>query len=136
MITMKVKVVNNLFPELQKQAKTNSAKAVENACRNIQKASQEMMKEPKTGRVYPKLDGGLHQASAAGEAPAVDTGKLVGSLSTELKQLTGYVYTETDYSAYLEFGTSQMMKRPYFTPASQLVWPDFVAEMIRIYGTD
>lgn len=69
---------------------------------------------PKTGRVY-----GRHQASAPGEAPASDTGRLVNSITTAFDdvKLTGTVAANTDYAEYLEYGTATMEPRPFLRPA-------------------
>ena len=73
---------------------------------------------PKTGRIYVK-GSVVHQASAPGEAPANETGRLLASLhfeitpsGTVLRVLAG-----TDYAAYLEFGTSKMEARPFLRRA-------------------
>lgn len=66
------------------------------------------MAEPKTGRMY-----GTHRASAPGEAPAVDSSNLIGSI-TEIfpSTLEGMVGTNVEYAIYLEQGTSRMAARP------------------------
>lgn len=73
---------------------------------------------PKTGRIY-RRRGRLHQASAPGEPPATDTGRLVqsGRTSYDQQNLTGMVTWSTSYAAYLEFGTENMEPRPYARPA-------------------
>ena len=73
---------------------------------------------PKTGRVY-RRRGVEHQASAPGEAPASDTGRLVGSIRTEynMRTLSGRVIASTTYAAALEYGTPRMEPRPYMRPA-------------------
>jgi HK97 gp10 family phage protein len=69
-----------------------------------------------TGRRY-----GGHQASAPGETPAVDTGVLVNSISTELESSSAtdawaQVGTDKEYGEFLEFGTSKMAPRPFMRP--------------------
>lgn len=73
---------------------------------------------PKTGRAY-RRRGIEHQASAPGEAPASDTGRLVGSIRTSYDQeeLSGTVTASTDYAAHLEYGTQKMEPRPFLRPA-------------------
>lgn len=60
-----------------------------------------------------------HTASAPGEAPATDTGRLVQSISTRFSQggLQGVVFTPLDYGKYLEFGTQTIKPRPWLLPA-------------------
>lgn len=75
---------------------------------------------PKTGRIY-RRRGVEHRASAPGEPPASDTGRLVNSIKSDFgkleSQLTGTVVAGTSYAAYLEFGTSRMEPRPFMRPA-------------------
>src|SRR5262245_7162584 len=73
---------------------------------------------PKTGRIYTRR-GVEHQASAPGEAPATDTGRLVNSITTEYDEqnLSGKVSANTEYAEYLEYGTARMDARPFMRPA-------------------
>lgn len=66
-----------------------------------------------TGRQY-----GRHRASAPGEAPAVDTGRLRQSISA-VKVGPGYwqVGTNLDFAPMLEFGNRFIRARPAFRPA-------------------
>lgn len=77
-----------------------------------------ILNTPKTGRVY-RRRGVEHQASAPGEAPASDTGRLVASIRTEYENnnLVGRVVASTNYAAHLEFGTQRMQPRPFLRPA-------------------
>lgn len=88
---------------------------------------------PKTGRVYDTRfwtddQGRLrvgeprvpHQASAPGQYPASDTGRLASNVRFELptpSNMTGRVGTNITYGAYLEFGTSRMAARPWLMPS-------------------
>lgn len=73
---------------------------------------------PKSGRIY-RRRGVEHQASAPGEPPATDTGRLVQSARLELdpETLSGQVQWSTEYSAHLEYGTAKMAPRPYASVA-------------------
>lgn len=89
-----------------------------------------------TGRVY-----GGHQASAPGEPPAVDTGRLRGSISTNWtgsgmrkgnvdgaaqsgdgieapvgREFTVSVGSAAPYASWLEYGTKKMAARPFIRP--------------------
>jgi hypothetical protein len=70
-----------------------------------------------TGRVFPTEDRVPHQASAPGEAPATDTGKLVSSIVSDAKGLTGFVQARSAYAVHLEYGTRRMAARPFMVPA-------------------
>lgn len=90
--------------------------AATEAVRN--EAIRRVLEPPKTGRIY-RRRGIEHQASAPGESPASDTGRLVNSIRTRYADdyLVGIVSASTAYAAFLEFGTSRMEPRPYMRPA-------------------
>ncbi|MDD5358333.1 MAG: hypothetical protein PHX80_04250 [Candidatus Nanoarchaeia archaeon] len=62
-----------------------------------------------------------HSPSVPGEPPAVDTARLVQSITHrieyEANSATGYIGTKVPYGRYLEFGTSRMPPRPWLGPA-------------------
>ena len=60
-----------------------------------------------------------HTASAPGDAPNTDTGKLVQSIAIEPTQPaeTVSVGTGVEYGEFLEVGTTKMEPRPWLTPA-------------------
>lgn len=67
---------------------------------------------PKTGRIYER--GNIsHQASAPGEAPATDTGRLASSVEYKLRnRFAATVGSNVVYGAYLEWGTRKIAPRP------------------------
>jgi phage gpG-like protein len=75
---------------------------------------ERILQPPKTGRVY-KRNTVSHQASAPGESPASDTGRLAQSVTTtyDIPNITGYVNVSTEYAEGLEFGTPRVAPRPY-----------------------
>lgn len=84
-----------------------------------QKAVDGIQRGPKTGRVY-RRGNVTHQASAPGEYPASDTGRLASNVRFELPQggnMVGRVGTNIQYGAHLEFGTSRMAARPWLLPS-------------------
>lgn len=96
-------------------------------------AVQGILRGPKTGRVYDTRfwtdgqgrlrrgeDRVAHQASAPGEYPANDTGRLASSVAFELPQgdtAIARVGTGIQYGPMLEFGTSKMAARPWLLPS-------------------
>lgn len=78
-----------------------------------------ILSQPGTGRIYPRGKQAVHQASAPGEPPAVDTGRLRNSIQTEIfrapGEVTGRVSANTEYAAALELGTEKIKKRPYLS---------------------
>lgn len=80
----------------------------------VSRAKELILSGPKSGKIY-----GNHQASAPGEPPASDTGRLVSSLRWEFtgSRLSIRIIAGTEYAAYLEFGTSIMLPRPFLRRA-------------------
>lgn len=76
------------------------------------------LSKPGTGRTYGRR---RHRASAPGQAPAVDTGRLRASIANELgrdgRGLFARIGTNVDYAPHLELGTSKMAARPFLRPA-------------------
>ena len=85
-----------------------------------------------TGLSYPRTkDGKVHVASAPGEPPAVDYGRLRSSVKSTILQKapTGLITVSVGgamvkYAKWLEFGTSRIKPRPFFqiTIRNNLGW--------------
>ena len=87
------------------------------------------------GKVIPYGSRPRHKASAPGEAPASDTGTLIGSIYHEREgDLTYAVGTRLGYAEYLEYGTSRMAARPFFRPAVEQIKPVYLGRLERIIG--
>lgn len=83
---------------------------------------------PKSGRIYEKYNPRrTHKSSAPGQAPASDTGNLVSQIIVKQKN-PDLVVVESNaiYSAFLEFGTSKMLARPFLFPATERSRPKIV----------
>lgn len=84
-------------------------------------AVQGIQSGPASGRVYEKYaPRRTHQASAPGQYPMSDTGRLANSVAINPatpSNLSGQVGTNLVYGRYLEFGTSRMAARPWLTPS-------------------
>ena len=82
---------------------------------------------PKTGRIY-KKGSVFHTASAAGEAPATDTGFLINNIALVVDgdKYGASVESRADYSEALEFGTRNMAARPFLQPALESARPKVV----------
>ena len=70
----------------------------------------------KTGRTY-RRGNVTHIASAPGQYPASDTGRLAGSIKAIISGTTAIVGTNVVYGPMLEFGTSRMAARPWLLPS-------------------
>lgn len=82
-------------------------------------ARRAVLDGPKTGTIYNPRGKVVHQASAPGEAPASDTGRLVNSIVMRVDEgdLIALITAGTEYAPYLEFGTRKMAARPFLNPA-------------------
>lgn len=74
---------------------------------------------PKSGRTYQKTNPNrTHTASAPGQYPATDTGRLVSSVKAVPDGPMSYVVgTNVEYGPMLEFGTARMAARPWLLPS-------------------
>jgi hypothetical protein len=78
---------------------------------------QSILGGPKSGRIY-KRRSVTHQASAPGEAPASDTGRLVNAIHVALDgTLAAVMRVTTAYAMVLEFGSRFIAARPAAVPA-------------------
>lgn len=83
----------------------------------------ETLSRPGQGRTYRTgnrtAPHRTHQASAPGDPPAVNTGRLRQSI-TALKISPGHwrVGTNVEYAIVLEFGSRRMAPRPFMRPAA------------------
>lgn len=112
---MDIKVLSNrLTGEIQTQLRAGSDKAAMETAEYIVVDVKRRMHEPGRGRIY-----GSHQASAPGQAPAADTGKLWASVQRR-KIADGVWVAESDdeNAANLEYGTHKIAPRPAWTPAA------------------
>ena len=90
---------------------------------------------PKSGRIYEKYNPRrTHKSSAPGQAPASDTGNLVSQIRVRQKNPDEVVVESNAlYSAFLEFGTSKMLARPFLFPATERSRPKIAqAVFIRV----
>ena len=133
MIGLEVEGVDALQEKLRRagqKASAGVARAVTATALLVRADVQERIQRgPKTGRVYVRGAGRNlsreHQASAEGEAPATDTGVLVGSIYFEqTRPLTAVVGSRLAYAHYLEFGTARMAPRPSWQPAVDKMRPE------------
>lgn len=91
---------------------------------------RQIQRGPKTGRTY--LRGSVsHRASAPGEAPATDTGTLVGSiLYQSTSASSAKVLSRLPYATFLEFGTQRIAPRPSWTPAIERGGPRLQSRVV------
>jgi hypothetical protein len=122
-----IKLIYNHFPEMTEKVRREAGKIALAGALNVERYAKQSMRGPKHGRTYrrgaitrkrkkgPVVVGyKFHRASAPGEAPAVDTGKLINSIETSMYGETmATVSASAMYAAALE----ERMNRPFFGPA-------------------
>lgn len=100
--------------------------AVNRTAQNIRNdAVRSIQRSSAAGVTYQKYNPRrTHTASAPGSPPNTDTGRLAGSITVlESGGPSAAVEAQTEYAAYLEFGTrnadgsQKMAARPFMTPA-------------------
>lgn len=133
-MTTRVVLQDDRIPELLALMQGHAAQAVRETIFDIARRSVILMQGQKTGQEYPRPNGRMHQASAPGEAPAVDTGNLFNSIKAEMTgPKVGVVFTNVEYAPILEFGSAKMAARPFFAPATDAAWPGFLERMKRVF---
>ena len=79
-------------------------------------AKRKVLTGPKTGRIYTRYNPfRLHQASAPGQSPANDTGRLASSIEADVDttQFNLTLSAGAPYARELEYGTRNMAPRPF-----------------------
>lgn len=105
--------------QFEQRARQAVMRGVVRGCEGVRNEAIRLINSgPKTGRIYTRR-GISHQASAPGEPPASDTGRLVNSITTKYEpdKMSGIVQFGTEYAPFLEFGTQTMEPRPFARPA-------------------
>lgn len=98
---------------------------------------QVMRDSPRGGKLYRRGRGVSHRASAPGEPPAPDTGRLMGSIQVEpatAGTLVAQVFSAAEYARRLEFGDVRVKPRPAWRPATERVrehWSQIMREYLQ-----
>lgn len=110
------------------------ADVVRGTAQNIRThAIKSIQRGTKSGIEYQKYSPRRkHRASAPGEAPATDTGRLTNSIQADIQGKQATVYTNLEYAPWLEFGTQEMEPRPFMVPAMEKERPRFEQRLNRI----
>lgn len=120
------KFQKRLAKRLQANPVENSKRAVTRGTLVVRTHAVQSILKGGTGRIYEKYQPRrTHQASVAGEPPASDTGFLASQVTSNVKTMPdgaviGQIVSAAPYSKHLEFGTTQMMARPFMQPALNL----------------
>src|SRR5262245_48947200 len=97
-------------PSLDEAAITRWIEGRLNAARNV--FIRNVSRGGGSGRIYRRGLTGFHRASAPGEYPATDHGRLVNSIDYRMISPTeGALFSEIDYAEFLTTGTRRGMKK-------------------------
>ena len=124
--------------KLSNNARKRFAKVLMISAVNIAEGAKEEIQHgiPRTGKVYRKKSGRLHQSSAPGEYPASDTGQLVNSIhAVKVSGLSVRVGSVVKHGKWMEEGTTRMKKRPWLEPETTKELPALERRVFKAIGT-
>lgn len=124
-----VKSVSEALARLDAQATSDVRDVINSTAQNIRNTAIRSIKNsPANGRVYNN-----HTASAEGNPPRTDTGRLASSIAVitdeQARSLEAEIGAYVDYAAHLEYGTRNMGARPFMFPALEQNMKGFVSKM-------
>jgi hypothetical protein len=80
-------------------------------------ARSDALNQPGQGKLYPRGKSAVHRASAPGQPPAPDTGRMRASVTSETVKtaegIAGRASVNTDYALALDLGTERVAPRPF-----------------------
>lgn len=111
--------------EVKRKVREATEKALDKMADLVEEEAKRSMTEPKHGKIPPKqvikrkksFAAQYRTRSAPGEAPAVQTGRLIGAFRRVVKTLKRGVHVASPYAKYMEFGTRKIKPRPFLRPA-------------------
>lgn len=125
-----IQIRSSWLPGMGRRLREEASRIVKAAALDCEGRAKASMGEGKSGRIYERAGGQTHQASAPGEAPAIDIGNLINSIQTEEEsELSQVVSVGAEYGIFLEYGTSHMAPRPFMTPAAEAARGPFLRNM-------
>lgn len=132
MISTTVHVKFNHIPTIQAQVRPAVSRVVRKTAFDLEAEVKNEMRGPKSGRLY-RRGSRTHQASAPGQAPAVDFGQLINSIQVEhVSDTTSKVGTSIEYAMPLEFGSRRVAARPVWRPAIEKLREPFIAALVYV----
>jgi hypothetical protein len=118
---MSVKFTNNM-PRITRTFNSRAGRVVRKTIAELEARIKVSFSEPKHGNTNSRG----HQASAPGEAPAIDYGVLANSVQPYMETETrGGIGVGAEYAPHLELGTSTIEPRPFMVPAAESVKREF-----------
>jgi len=135
MSRVEIVITDNRIPELKVKFPNLVQAIIDKTAMDVQRFAIELMQMPKSGRTY-KRGSKSHQASAPGEAPAIDTGNLANSIQVKhpKKLLATVGPGDVEYAVPLEFGSEngKLMARPFMGPAAEKARPNFIQALTQL----
>src|SRR5699024_3962422 len=120
--------LNKTLSELSGKFEQEAGRLVLRTSQNVRINAINLIRIPSMGDTYVQYTPFYitHTASAPGDAPNIDTGRLVNSLTvTRSGSTSAEVLSNVEYAAYLELGTTKMKARPFMTPAVEQERPNY-----------
>jgi hypothetical protein len=131
-MTIVIKITKNDVGKLAAGLSYKAKAAAKKAALDTKSEITARMSDPKSGRIY-RRGQKIHQASAPGEAPAIDTSLLVTSIHvSDYGRFGAMVYTNTEYAEVLERGGRYMQPRPAWRQAVDKIAPKFLDVIRRL----
>lgn len=126
--------MKELFKQAKDEVKREVSQAVARSTLSVHsRAVKRIQNGPASGIVYDLYDPKrTHQASAPGQPPMSDTGRLASSMKWHLYPYEGNVFSPVEYAFWLEFGTSRMAARPFLFPSVEEERPIFMKALKEI----
>lgn len=126
MINLTVRTKFNHIPQIQASLRPQLSQVVRKTALDVETEVKTEMRGPKSGRQY-RRGSRTHQASAPGQAPAVDLGQYINSIQVEnVSELTSKVGTNVEYAMALEYGSRRIAPRPVWRPVIEKMRKPFV----------
>ena len=125
----------NKIPEVIKLIDGESQAILHEEPPLVENDIKDSMNAPHGGRIY-KRRTVQHQASAPGEAPAIDTGGLVGSFVKRYFPHYSEIYTDAEQSRALEYCRPEggLLPRPFMKPAADKSLKRIVERVHKLAG--
>lgn len=127
-----VVIVFNRLPWIESEAGRRAWLVINKGINDLKAHALTSMAGAKGGRTY-RRGRRVHQASAPGEAPAIDQGDLANSYDAYMEsEHSGVVRATVGHAVHTEFGTKKMAARPHMRPALEKVRPIIIEALERV----
>ena len=123
MLEIKVEI-----PDLAELVREQGANVIRDITTGLEAEFKARMDRQGTGKFYKRGKTAVHQASAPGEAPVIDSNNLVNSIMSTIEELRGEIVMN-DYGFFLDqgiigagkYGKVNIAARPFIMPSLEEV---------------